>query len=119
MNILRLVYEWPPPWDGLTPGPYELTQAQLKLGHQVMVFCGGGFKDLGKISCSRGACPASDKGDACVAATVVLEGPSSEKALGLRVFRFPRALKRFSLFLTTSPAVLLGYLFLKLIGRVA
>ncbi len=66
MNILRLAYEYPPPWDGLAPGIYELTEAQRKLGNKVEVF-------------------------------------SSQ--------RFPRAVKRFSLFLTTAPAVLLGYLF--------
>jgi len=72
MKILRLVYEWPPPWDGLASGIYELTEAQRKLGNQVEVF--------------------------------------SSK-------RFPRALKRFSLFLTTAPAVLLGYLFYRLRGK--
>ncbi|EKD99754.1 MAG: glycosyl transferase group 1 [uncultured bacterium] len=40
MKILRLIYDWPPPWDGLAPGPYELTNAQVKLGHTVTVFCG-------------------------------------------------------------------------------
>ncbi len=72
MKILRIAYEWPPPWDGLNPGIYELTQAQIKLGNQVEVF-------------------------------------SSKN--------FPRALKRFSLFLTTAPAVLFGYLFYRLRGK--
>ena len=40
MKILRLIYEWPPPWDGLAPAPYEMTQAQLKLGHTFDIFCG-------------------------------------------------------------------------------
>ena len=40
MKILRLIYDWPPPWDGLAPHPYELTVAQLKLGHQIDIFCG-------------------------------------------------------------------------------
>jgi len=41
MNILRLIYEWPPPWDGMTPGPFELTRAQAERGHSVHVLCGG------------------------------------------------------------------------------
>ncbi len=40
MKILRIVYDWPPPWDGLAPAPYEMTSAQVKLGHEVDVFCG-------------------------------------------------------------------------------
>ncbi len=72
MHILRLSYDYPPPWDGLAPGIYELTEAQRKLGNEVAVF-------------------------------------SSKK--------FPRAVRRFSLFLTTAPAVLVGYLFYRLRGR--
>jgi glycosyltransferase involved in cell wall biosynthesis len=40
MRILRIVYDWPPPWDGLAPHPYEITKAQVKMGHTVDVFCG-------------------------------------------------------------------------------
>lgn len=40
MNILRIVYDWPPPWDGLAPAPYEMTQEQVNLGHHVDIFCG-------------------------------------------------------------------------------
>jgi len=40
MKILRIVYDWPPPWDGLAPAPYEMTSAQTRLGHKVDVFCG-------------------------------------------------------------------------------
>ncbi len=40
MRILRIVYDWPPPWDGLAPAPYEMTQAQLKRGHTFDIFCG-------------------------------------------------------------------------------
>jgi glycosyltransferase involved in cell wall biosynthesis len=40
MNILRIVYDWPPPWNGLAPHPYEIAVAQVKLGHKVTVFCG-------------------------------------------------------------------------------
>ena len=40
VNILRIVYDFPPPWWGLAPGPYELTKAQVKLGHKIKVYCG-------------------------------------------------------------------------------
>lgn len=40
MEILRIVYEWPPPWDGLVPAPYEITKSQLKLDHTFHIFCG-------------------------------------------------------------------------------
>ena len=40
MRILRIIYDWPPPWDGLSPHPYEITVAQAKLGHKIDVFCG-------------------------------------------------------------------------------
>jgi len=40
MKILRIVYDFPPPWEGLAPGPYELSQAQIELGNEVTVICG-------------------------------------------------------------------------------
>ncbi len=40
MKILRIVYDWPRPWQGLAPHPYEITTAQTKLGNEVEVFCG-------------------------------------------------------------------------------
>ncbi len=40
MKIVRVIYDWPPPWYGLSPHPYELTLAQVKAGHEVEVFCG-------------------------------------------------------------------------------
>lgn len=40
MKILRIVYDWPPPWGGLAPAPYEMTQAQVKYGHTFDIFCG-------------------------------------------------------------------------------
>lgn len=40
MRILRIIYDWPPPWAGLAPHPYELTVAQAKLGHTIDIFCG-------------------------------------------------------------------------------
>lgn len=39
MKILRLIYEWPPPWIGLVPQPYEITKSQARQGHEVTVFC--------------------------------------------------------------------------------
>jgi len=36
-----MCYEYPPPWDGLTPGPYELTKAQTKIGNQIIYLSGG------------------------------------------------------------------------------
>ncbi len=41
MNILRIVYDFPPPWSGLSPGTYELSKAQAELGNEVTVLCGG------------------------------------------------------------------------------
>ncbi|HXK52459.1 glycosyltransferase family 4 protein [Candidatus Nomurabacteria bacterium] len=38
MKILRIIYDWPPPSDGLAPHPYELSKAQIDLGHEVSVF---------------------------------------------------------------------------------
>jgi len=40
MRILRIIYDWPRPWTGLSPAPYELTKAQVNAGHQIDVFCG-------------------------------------------------------------------------------
>lgn len=36
-HILRLIYDFPPPWDGLGAGPYYLTKAQMALGNAVTV----------------------------------------------------------------------------------
>ena len=40
MKILRIIYDWPPPWQGLAPHPYEITVSQALMGHQIDVFCG-------------------------------------------------------------------------------
>lgn len=40
MKILRLIYDWPPPWLGLAAAPYELSRAQVLRGHTVDVFSG-------------------------------------------------------------------------------
>jgi len=76
MNILRVVYEWPPPWSGLTPGPFELTQAQSAQGHNLRVVCGGWPRHP------------------------VTAVPR------VRVRRLPSSLPRLSLFPTTAPAAL-------------
>jgi len=93
VRILRLVYDWPPPWEGLAPGPYEISRAQAKLGHRVTVFCGS------PVWGRRGA-------------------GLKAGGEGISVFPFPRAIRRFSLFFTTSPAVLLGYFFHRLRHKV-
>lgn len=40
MRILRIVYDWPQPWTGLSPNPFEYTKAQKSLGHEIDVICG-------------------------------------------------------------------------------
>jgi glycosyltransferase involved in cell wall biosynthesis len=40
VNILRIVYDFPPPWWGLAPGTYELSKAQVRLGNKVTVLAG-------------------------------------------------------------------------------
>ena len=52
MKICRIVYDWPPPWSGLSPHPYEITVSQLKMGHDVHVFCGR-WPSAGKIECPK------------------------------------------------------------------
>ncbi len=54
MKILRIIYDWPRPWQGLAPHPYELTISQLKAGHEVEIFSGfwpksGGAERPGNI----------------------------------------------------------------------
>ncbi len=48
MKILRIIYDWPPPWQGLAPHPYEITASQLKEGHDIEIFCGR-WPNAGKI----------------------------------------------------------------------
>lgn len=40
-SIIRIVWDWPPPWIGLSPGPYDLTVAQYELGNSITVLTGG------------------------------------------------------------------------------
>jgi len=92
LNILRIVYDWPTPWNGLAPAPYYLSKAQGKLGHKVTVLTGslGGRRLLkGKFT------------------------DLPEK--NVKVVYLPRALsKHLGPFLTTSPCVLVDYIFRKL-----
>ncbi len=37
MKICRITSAFPPPWEGLAPGPYELSLAQAKSGHELTV----------------------------------------------------------------------------------
>lgn len=51
MKITRIIYDWPQPWAGLSPAPYEMTKAQVRLGHSFNIFCGfwpssGGAEEL-------------------------------------------------------------------------
>jgi len=41
-RIVRISSEFPPPWKGLAPGPYELTFAQFRSGHDVVVITRAG-----------------------------------------------------------------------------
>jgi glycosyltransferase involved in cell wall biosynthesis len=84
MKILRIVYEWPPPWHGLAPAPYEMTSAQVKMGHEVDVFCG----------------------------RWPFSGPI-EKLSGVKTHTFIRELLPGTLNITISPLVLFYYLFWK------
>ncbi len=45
MKILRVCYEYPSPWDGLTPGPFEISLSQIKKGHKVIFLAGGNSND--------------------------------------------------------------------------
>ena len=40
MKILRIIYDWPKPWQGLASGPFEITNSQLNQGHEVEILCG-------------------------------------------------------------------------------
>ena len=96
MNILRIIYDWPPPWDGLSPGPYYLSREQGLLGHKVTVLTGGlNGSALKKIR--------------------FVEHPEKN----VKVIKLPRALtKHVGPFLSTSPSALLIYFWQKILGRV-
>jgi glycosyltransferase involved in cell wall biosynthesis len=48
MKIGRICYEWPPPWDGLTPNPYEISKSQTQLGHKIVYFSAN-WPNSGKV----------------------------------------------------------------------
>jgi len=81
LNILRIVYDFPPPWGGLSPGPYELSKAQIRIGNRVTVLAGEWPRQ------------------------------KSYSEDGLKVERLPATLPYVSLFLTYAPSVLVKYLF--------
>ncbi len=89
MRILRVIYEWPPPWIGLTPAPFELTKAQSKLNHQITVFCGRWPK----------------------------AGPL-ESIDGVKVVSFFREPVRGTMLLTVAPVMFLYFLFWRMFNRV-
>jgi len=45
MKILRVCYEFPPSWDGLAPGPFEISLAQIEKGHKIIFLAGGSSND--------------------------------------------------------------------------
>ncbi len=91
MNILRVVWDWPPPWSGLAPGPYELTVAQQHIGNTVTVFTGGWPRR------------------------------AKEAPRGVRVLRLPSGLipgLNVSVFFTTAPFALIAYVVFRIFHRV-
>jgi len=90
LSIFRAVWDWPPPWIGLSPGPYDLTVAQQKIGNTLTVATGGW--------------PLKKK----------------EHISGVQVVRLPSGLPLWneSIFLSTAPAALLLYVWKKLWFRV-
>ncbi len=50
MNILRIIYDWPNPWQGLAAHPYEVTLAQKNEGHKIAIFCGTWPSEGGPVS---------------------------------------------------------------------
>jgi glycosyltransferase involved in cell wall biosynthesis len=56
MRILRIIYDWPPPWQGLAPHPYELTVSQANKGHKIELFCGR-WPSAGPIEQPEGVTP--------------------------------------------------------------
>lgn len=89
--LFRVVWDWPPPWTGLGPGPYELTVAQQKIGNTVTVVTGGWpFRKKERI-----------------AQASVIRLPS-----GL----IPRV--NASVFFTTAPCALVAYILKKLFSKI-
>src|SRR3990167_8988763 len=99
MNILRIVYDWPDInviTEGLAPAPYELSKAQVQLGHKIYVLCGN----------------LNGKNIKATKFHYTLENGQIE------VFNLPRALTGFGPFLSTSLFVLPYYFYLKLTKQI-
>jgi len=99
MNILRIVYDWPDKnviTEGLAPAPYELSRAQVKLGHKVYVLCGN----------------LNGKNIKAKKFRYELENGK------IVVYNLPRGLANFGPFLTTSVFVKLYYIYLKLTKKI-
>jgi len=96
MNILRIVYDWPEPWNGLAPAPYYLSRSQGLLGYNITVLTGGlNGSSIKKLS--------------------FVEYPEKN----VKVIKLPRALtKHTGPFLTTSPIVLFMYFIQSALGNV-
>lgn len=88
MKILRFIYDWPPPWNGLAPGPYSLTQAQAEAGNELVVVCGGG--------------------------SLLFKKRETARLKNTKVVRLPRTLPGVGPFFTTAPAALLAYFYYKI-----
>ncbi|MBI4091188.1 glycosyltransferase family 4 protein [candidate division WWE3 bacterium] len=88
MKIARFVYEWPPPWIGLTPAAFEITRFQSMLGHDIEVFCGRWPK----------------------AGPVV-------KLEGVKIHAFPREILKGLMLLTTAPLMTLYFLLWRIFNK--
>lgn len=64
LRIARFIYDWPPPWIGLAPGPYEISRTQSEMGHDVTVFAGA----------TRGARPEGVPGGRVIALPRAVKG---------------------------------------------
>lgn len=96
MNILRIVYDWPEPWVGLSPAPYYLSKAQGEKGHKVYVLCGNlNFSTLKKFK--------------------FIEKPEANVV----VFNLPRALTASTgPFLSTGPCAMIYYFLLRIFVKI-
>lgn len=87
MKILRFIYDWPPPWSGLAPGPHALTKAQAEAGNELVVICGGG--------------------------SLLFKSREVAKIKNTKIIRLPRTLPGVGPFFTTAPLALLAYFYYK------
>jgi glycosyltransferase involved in cell wall biosynthesis len=91
MKILRIIYDWPPPYDGLAPAPYALTKAQMAFDNEVKVICGGG--------------------------SLIFKKRQTADIKNVKITRLPRTLHFIGPFFTTSPLVLVFYWYNKIFWR--